>query len=50
MFTPCVKISWTSDQNWLHGNQSEFSIVYSTDSYLLGVKLFFEVAFYNTSS
>jgi len=38
VFTPCVKISWTSDQNWLHRILSKFSIVYSTNNCLLGLK------------
>jgi len=37
MFTPCVKISWTSNQKWLLRNLPEFSIVCSTDNCPLGI-------------
>jgi len=38
MFTPCVKILWTSNQNWLHRNLTEFSMAHSMENCPLGVK------------
>jgi len=39
MFTPCIKISWNSNKNWLHRNLSEFSIVHSMNNWPSAVKI-----------